>query len=575
MKKLLVYLKDYKRESVLGPLFKLFETFFELLVPLVIAAIIDTGIAAGDKSYIIRRCLLLVGLAVVGMVCSITAQYFAAKASVGFATKIRHTLFQHIQKLSYTELDTLETATLITRLTSDMNQVQTGMNLTLRLLLRSPFVVVGAMIMAFSLDVKAGIIFLAVIPVLTLVIAVIMSVCVPLYRKNQTYLDRVMGRTKENLSGVRVIRAFTLEEQETQQFEGQTQDLSIMQQKVGRISALMNPLTYVIVNLAVITLVWTGAIRVDTGILSQGVIVALYNYMSQILVELIKMANLIITITRSIASGNRIGSILEVTSSLHDTKNAPPTVINDEIIVVFDNVSLHYTAAGAEAISNISFTVRRGETIGIIGGTGSGKSSLINLIPRFYDATDGQIRIKGADIKDYPVDQLRGMIGIVPQQATLFKGSIRDNMRWGNKNATDDDILRALETAQASDFVAQREGGLDAFIEQGSKNLSGGQRQRLTIARALVRQPEILILDDSASALDYATDASLRTAIRNLPGEMTVFIVSQRASSIQYADRILVLEKGKIVGSGTHQDLLERCDIYREIYETQFQKEGA
>lgn len=573
MFKLLAYMKSYKKEAVLGPLFKLLEALLELLVPLVIAAVIDTGIAGGDRGYVVRMCLLLVGLGIVGLVFSITAQYFAAKASVGFVAKLRHALFDHIQGLSYTELDTIGTSTLITRMTSDMNQVQSGMNLTLRLLLRSPFVVFGAMIMAFTIDVKAALIFAAAIPVLSLVVFGIMLWCIPLYKRVQRKLDGVLSATRENLTGVRVIRAFCKEEEQISRFDACNQDLTRTQKYVGRISALMNPVTYILINLAIIWLVYTGALRVDARLISQGAVVALYNYMSQILVELIKLANLIINITKSVACGNRIQSVFEIRSSL-DAPEQAPAPKNSPYAVEFDHVTLRYANAGDDSLSDISFAARPGETIGVIGSTGSGKSSLVNLIPRFYDASAGQVLVDGINVKEYPLDDLRSRIGVVPQKPVLFKGTIRDNLRWGNPDATDDQLLEAVQTAQAGEVLAQK-GGLDFELEQGGKNLSGGQKQRFTIARALVKHPKILILDDSASALDFATDAALRKAIREMPGNPTVFIVSQRTSSLQHADQILVLEDGAVVGAGTHAQLLESCPVYQEIYQSQFRKEDA
>lgn len=572
MFKLLAYMKNYKKEAILGPLFKLLEALLELLVPLVIAAVIDTGIAGGNRGYVVRMCLLLVGLGIVGLVFSITAQYFAAKASVGFVTKLRHALFDHIQGLSYTELDTIGTSTLITRMTSDMNQVQSGMNLTLRLLLRSPFVVFGAMIMAFTIDVKAALIFAAAIPVLSLVVFGIMLWCIPLYKRVQRKLDGVLSATRENLTGVRVIRAFCKEEKQISRFDDCNQDLTRTQKYVGRISALMNPVTYILINLAIIWLVYTGALRVDAGLISQGAVVALYNYMSQILVELIKLANLIINITKSVACGNRIQSVFEIHSSLDAPEQAPAPKVS--YAVEFDHVTLRYANAGDDSLSDISFAARPGETIGVIGSTGSGKSSLVNLIPRFYDASAGQVLVDGINVKEYPLDDLRNRIGVVPQKAVLFKGTIRDNLRWGNPDATDAQLLEAVQTAQAGEVLAQK-GGLDFELEQGGKNLSGGQKQRFTIARALVKHPKILILDDSASALDFATDAALRKAIREMPGNPTVFIVSQRTSSLQHADQILVLEDGAVVGAGTHAQLLESCPVYQEIYQSQFRKEDA
>lgn len=582
MKKLLVYLKDYKKESVLGPLFKLLEATFELIVPLVMAAIIDTGVATGDKSYIMKMCMVLVPLAVIGLTCSITAQYFAAKAAVGFATKLRHALFAHIESLSFTEMDTVGTATLITRMTSDVNQVQNGVNLVLRLFLRSPFIVFGAMVMAFTIDVKAALVFVVTIPLLSIIVFGIMLISIPLYKKVQSALDKVLGITRENLTGSRVIRAFNKEDDEKVHFNENNDLLTRAQIYVGKISALMNPLTYVIINGAIVVLVWTGAVRVDNGYITQGEVVALINYMSQILVELVKLANLIININKSIACGNRIQSIFEMQPSITDGSGQKVDKVQTdtadrseeaEYAVEFSHVGLTYAGAGDESLTDIDFKVKKGETIGIIGGTGSGKSSVVNLIPRFYDVTSGFIKVDGKDVKDYPLEELRGKIGTVLQKAVLFHGTIRENLKWGNPDATEEDLNRAITVAQAKEFVDNKEGRLDFEIEQGGKNLSGGQRQRLTIARAVVKKPEILILDDSASALDFATDAALRKAIREMEGETTVFIVSQRAASIQHADRIVVLDDGKIVGLGTSEELLESCEVYQEIYNSQFKKQ--
>ena len=582
MKKLLVYLKDYKKESVLGPLFKLLEATFELIVPLVMAAIIDTGVATGDKSYIMKMCMVLVLLAVIGLTCSVTAQYFAAKAAVGFATKLRHALFAHIERLSFTEMDTVGTATLITRMTSDVNQVQNGVNLVLRLFLRSPFIVFGAMVMAFTIDVKAALVFVVTIPLLSIIVFGIMLISIPLYKKVQSALDKVLGITRENLTGSRVIRAFNKEDDEKVHFNENNDLLTRAQIYVGKISALMNPLTYVIINGAIVVLVWTGAVRVDNGYITQGEVVALINYMSQILVELVKLANLIININKSIACGNRIQSIFEMQPSITDGSGQKVDKVQTdtadrseeaEYAVEFSHVGLTYAGAGDESLTDIDFKVKKGETIGIIGGTGSGKSSVVNLIPRFYDVTSGFIKVEGKDVKDYPLEELRGKIGTVLQKAVLFHGTIRENLKWGNPDATEEDLNRAITVAQAKEFVDNKEGRLDFEIEQGGKNLSGGQRQRLTIARAVVKKPEILILDDSASALDFATDAALRKAIREMEGETTVFIVSQRAASIQHADRIVVLDDGKIVGLGTSEELLESCEVYQEIYNSQFKKQ--
>lgn len=582
MKKLLVYLKDYKKESVLGPLFKLLEATFELIVPLVMAAIIDTGVATGDKSYIMKMCMVLVLLAVIGLTCSITAQYFAAKAAVGFATKLRHALFAHIESLSFTEMDTVGTATLITRMTSDVNQVQNGVNLVLRLFLRSPFIVFGAMVMAFTIDVKVALVFVVTIPLLSIIVFGIMLISIPLYKKVQSALDKVLGITRENLTGSRVIRAFNKEDDEKVHFNENNDLLTRAQIYVGKISALMNPLTYVIINGAIVVLVWTGAVRVDNGYITQGEVVALINYMSQILVELVKLANLIININKSIACGNRIQSIFEMQPSITDGSGQKVDKVQTdtadrseeaEYAVEFSHVGLTYAGAGDESLTDIDFKVKKGETIGIIGGTGSGKSSVVNLIPRFYDVTSGFIKVDGKDVKDYPLEELRGKIGTVLQKAVLFHGTIRENLKWGNPDATEEDLNRAITVAQAKEFIDNKEGRLDFEIEQGGKNLSGGQRQRLTIARAVVKKPEILILDDSASALDFATDAALRKAIREMEGETTVFIVSQRAASIQHADRIVVLDDGKIVGLGTSEELLESCEVYQEIYNSQFKKQ--
>jgi ATP-binding cassette subfamily B multidrug efflux pump len=573
MKKLLVYLKGYIKESILGPLFKLLEASFELFVPIIIKSIVDIGIGQADTGYIVKMCLLLVLLGVVGMICSITAQYFAAKASVGFVTKLRHALFKHIGNLSYTEIDTLGTSSMITRMTSDMNQVQSGVNLTLRLLLRSPFIVFGAMLMAFTVDANAAVTFVVAIPALCVVVFAIMLLSIPLYKKVQQRLDKVLNSTRENLSGTRVIRAFRLEDKEIIEFDERNEQLTATQKFVGGISALMNPLTYVIINLAIIWLIHIGAIRVSTGLLTQGAVLALYNYMSQILVELIKFANLIISITKAVASGNRISAVLDVDSSLVEKESLNQNTLS-EYAVEFRNVGLKYKNASDESLTNIDFSVRHGDVVGIIGGTGSGKTSLVNLIPRFYEATSGEVVLDGINVKNYPLESLRNKIGVVPQKAVLFKGSIRENMKWGNKEASDEEIMDAITIAQAGEIVAQKKEGLDFIIEQGGKNLSGGQRQRFTIARALVRKPKILILDDSASALDFATDAALRKALREMPGNPTVFIVSQRTSSIQHADKIIVLDDGQIVGIGKHEQLLESCDVYSEIYDSQFKKEA-
>lgn len=582
MGKLLVFLKDYKKESVLGPLFKLLEASFELIVPLVMAAIIDKGVASSDMPYIMRMCLALVALAVIGLVCSITAQYFAAKAAVGFATGLRHALFAHIETLSFAEMDQVGTSTLITRMTSDVNQVQNGVNLVLRLFLRSPFIVFGAMIMAFTIDVKAALVFVVVIPLLSIVVFGVMLISIPFYKKVQSALDRVLGITRENLTGSRVIRAFNKESDEIAHFNESNETLTKIQLFVGRISALMNPLTYIIINLGIVALLWTGAVQVEGGILTQGAVVALVNYMSQILVELVKLANLIININKSIACGRRIQTIFEMTPSIMDSKSIKKEEPKKNAgsrtngaggaSVTFSHVGLIYQGAGEEALTDIDFEVESGETIGIIGGTGAGKSSVVNLIPRFYDATSGAVLVNGQDVKEYSLEELREKAGVVLQKAVLFKGTIRENLKWGNPKATDEDMMQALEIAQAKEIVEGKEGGLNYSIEQGGKNLSGGQRQRLTIARALVKKPEILILDDSASALDFATDARLRQAIAGMKEKMTVFIVSQRAASIRQADKIIVLDDGAVAGVGTHAQLLENCEVYREIYESQFKK---
>ncbi|MBQ6961514.1 MAG: ABC transporter ATP-binding protein [Clostridia bacterium] len=572
MKKLFVYLRDYRKESVLGPLFKLLEAGFELIVPLVVAAIIDKGIGSRDQGYIVNMCLVLVALGLVGLLCSVTAQYFAAKASVGFVKKLRHALYCHIQGFSYQTLDKVGISTLITRMTSDMNQVQTGLNLALRLLLRSPFVVFGAMIMAFTIDARAALWFALAIPVLSVVVFGIMLMSIPLYKKVQGLLDKVLGATRENLTGVRVLRAFGKEEAEIASFEEKNQALTDMQKYVGRISALMNPVTYVIINLAILFLIHTGAVRVEAGIITQGAVVALYNYMSQILVELIKLANLIINITKSVACGKRIQSVLDMPAG--EKAESGLEKGDPKYRVQFSHAGICYNEGADPALTDVCFAVLPGETVGVIGGTGSGKSTLVNLIPRFYEATEGRVFIDGQDVKSMDPAELRQRVGIVPQKAVLFKGSIRENLQWGNENASDEEILRAVHIAQAEDVVASK-GGLDALIEQGGRNLSGGQRQRLTIARALVRKPDILILDDSSSALDFATDAALRKALREMDGRPTVFIVSQRTSSIQHADQIVVLDDGKAVGVGDHLGLLETCPVYREIYESQFKKEAA
>jgi ATP-binding cassette subfamily B multidrug efflux pump len=572
VKKLWKYMRDYRREGILAPLFKLLEASLELLVPLVMAQIIDTGIANGDRGFILSRCGILAVLAAVGLVCSITAQYFAAKASVGFAAKLRSTLFKHIQSLSYSKLDTQGTGTLIARITGDINQVQSGMNLALRLLLRSPFVVFGAMIMAFTIDVKAALVFVVTIPLLSIVVFGIMLWSIPMYKKVQARLDKVLGITRENLSGVRVIRAFCKEDEERREFGERNAALTKLQLIVGRVSAAMNPATYIMINLGIAVLIYVGALRVDSGILTQGQVVALYNYMSQILVELVKLASLIITITKALACAGRVSAALDVESDMHGADTMPREIDTDEE-VRFENVEFGYATGGEPALSGISFSVKKGETMGIIGGTGSGKSSLVSLIPRFYDATGGHVYIKENDVKDYPLGALREMVGMVPQKAVLFKGTIRENLRWGNADATGEEMERALSDAQALEIVKAKPEGLDSPVAQNGKNLSGGQRQRLTIARALIKKPEILILDDSASALDYATDLALRRSLAALSYKPTVFIVSQRASSILHADKIAVLDEGKMVGLGTHDELMQTCPVYREIYYSQYEQE--
>ena len=577
MKSLLKYIKDYKKESILAPLFKMLEASFELMVPLVMASIIDRGIAYNDTAQIIKMGLVLVLLAAVGLISAVTAQYFSAKAAVGFATKLRSALFAHIQGLSYTELDTIGTSTLITRMTSDVNQLQNGVNLTLRLLLRSPFIVFGAMVMAFTVDVKAAFIFVVAIPLLSIVVFGIMIASIPLYKKVQAALDKILGRTRENLAGARVIRAFCNEEAETAGFERENELLLNTQVFVGKISAAMNPVTYIIINIALVVLLWTGAVRVDSGVITQGAVVALVNYMSQILVELVKLANLIIQLTKALACAKRVEGIFAISSSMENGTLAQNdiSVINGEEeksspAIVYDHVCLTYSGGGDESLTDIDLTVKKGETVGVIGGTGSGKTSVVNLIPRFYDATKGTVRINGRDIRDYDIETLRDMIGVVPQKAVLFKGTIRENLLWGNENASDADIEEALRVSQAKEFVDTKDGRLDFMIAQGGKNLSGGQKQRLTIARAIVRKPQILILDDSASALDFATDAKLRAAIKGMENDMTVIIVSQRAASIQYADKIVVMDDGAVAGIGTHEELLAGNEIYQEIYYSQF-----
>lgn len=586
MKKLLKYMKGYEKECLLGPLFKLLEACFDLTVPMVTAAIIDYGISYQDKGYIAKYGIILVLLAIIGLTCSITAQYFAAKAAVGFAARLRHALFSHIETLSFAEMDTIGTSTLITRMTSDINQVQSGVNLALRLFLRSPFIVFGAMIMAFVIDIKAALVFAIVIPLLALVVFGIMGISMPLYKKVQGALDRVLGSTRENLTGVRVIRAFHREPEEEVQFCEENNFLAKSQLFVGRISALTNPVTYVMINLALVALLWVGGIRINAGTLSQGQIVALINYLSQILVELIKLANVIVMSNKALACANRIQGIMEIESSLAAVeytedyeKNASLAKDADEIStdspsgqIVFENVSMAYQGAQEPSIEHVSFTANPGETIGIIGGTGSGKSTLVHLIPRFYDVTEGTVTVDGQNVQSYPLEVLRSKVGIVMQKAVLFKGSIRDNLLWGNENATEEELMEALELSQSLEFVEKKQDDIDSFVEQGGRNLSGGQKQRLTIARALVRKPEILIFDDSTSALDYATDARLRNGLKNLSYHPTIFMVSQRTSSIRHADKILVLEDGKVIGMGTHDELLSTCEVYREIHQSQYQE---
>ena len=578
MKNLWKYLRDYKKESVIAPLFKMLEAAFDLLVPLVMASIINQGITGGDQTYILHRCLILVLLGVIGLACSITAQYFAAKAAVGFGANLRHALFAHVQTLGFSEMDTIGTSTLITRMTSDINQVQSGLNLFLRLFLRSPFIVFGSVVMAFTVNVKAALVFVVTIPVLSIAVFGIMLLTMPLYRKVQGSLDKVLGITRENLTGVRVVRAFAREEDELERFETANGVLLKGQLAVGKISALMNPLTYVIVNLGIVAILRTGAVQIQTGGMQQGDVVALVNYMGQVLIELVKLANLIIQVTKALACAERVSAVLAVEPKMKfkEINERADKKSDAEIteMISFDHVSFTYEGAGGEALSNIHFTAKKGQTVGIIGGTGSGKSTLVQLIPRFYDASGGRIFLEGRNIREYSKETLRKKIGVVMQKAQLFSGTIRSNLLWGNENASDEKLWAALETAQAADFVRAKELGLDAPVEQGGRNLSGGQKQRLTIARALVAEPEVLILDDSASALDFATDAALRRAIRELDENMTVFIVSQRAASIRHADLILVLDDGVTVGMGTHEELLANCEVYREIYESQFRKAG-
>ena len=574
MKQILKYLKEYKKECICAPLFKLLEASFELIVPLVMAAIIDNGITASDKPYIWKMGGVLVLLAAVGLVSSVTAQYFAAKAAVGFSTKLRHILFEKIESLSFSKMDTVGTSTLITRMTSDINQVQSGVNLVLRLFLRSPFIVFGAMAMAFTVNVRAAMVFVVTIPLLSIVVFSVMVASLPLYKKVQSSLDTVLSHTRENLEGTRVIRAFNKQNDEIDSFNRDNEFLTNMQQVVGRISALTNPMTFIIINIATIAVIVSGGKQVYEGILTQGEVVALVNYMSQILVELIKLANLIVQVTKAVACGNRIADVLSIPSKLPEKNPKLIGAKDGAPEVEFDHVCMTYEGAADETLTDISFTVQKGQTIGIIGGTGSGKSSLVNLIPRFYDATKGTIRIQGNDINDYDAVQLRDKIGVVMQKAVLFAGTIADNLRWGKNDATEEEMWKALDIAQATEVVKGKEGGLDYMIEQGGKNLSGGQKQRLTIARAVVKDPDILILDDSASALDFATDASLRAALKGMHGDKTIFIVSQRTSSIQFADNIIVLDDGQMVGFGPHEELLETCETYKEIYDSQFKKES-
>ncbi len=597
MKSLLKYLKGYKKESILAPLFKMLEASFELLVPLVMAAVIDKGIEGNNKSYIVSMCLVMILLGLIGFVCSITAQYFAAKAATGFARKLRYEMFSHIQKLSYSKLDTAGTATLITRMTSDVNQVQSGVNMFLRLFLRSPFIVIGAMVMAFYVDVKVAVVFAVAIPALSLVVFGIIFANIPLYKKVQNGLDKVLLITRENLNGIRVIRAFNREAEEIEDFDEKNIALTKIQLFAGRISALLNPITYVIINFALVILLYKGAVRVDTGYITQGDVIALISYMSQILIELVKLANLIVTLTKAAACASRIQGVMEIPEGMEtegerkegaeketgeeqdeqgrttESSNIEETMENDEA-VRFDHVGFTYEGAGGEVLTDMDFSVKKGETVGIIGGTGSGKSTLVQLIPRFYDANTGSVYVDGKEVREYEIEELRDKIGMVPQKAALFKGTIRDNILFGRKDATDEMIEEAIDVACAKEFIEAKEGGLSAKVEQGGRNLSGGQKQRLTIARALVRRPKILILDDSCSALDYATDAALRAGIKKLSYHPTVFIVSQRTASIQYADKIIVLDDGEIAGMGNHEELLKTCQVYQEIYDSQYKKEG-
>ena len=574
MRSLAVYLKNYKKESILAPFFKFLEVVFDLIVPIIIAQIIDVGIAHHDNGYIVQRFFILILMAAFGLTCSITAQFFAAKASVGFATKLRQAVYDHVQRLSFTELDTLGTDTLITRLTDDINQVQNGLNMGLRLLLRSPFIVLGSMVMAFTIDFKCALVFAVAIPFLFLVVFVIMFLSIPLFKKVQGKLDTVTGLTRQNLTGVRVIRAFCREKEAVQEFDTRNDELTKLNLFVGRLSALLNPITYVLINIATVILIQKAGVEVNLGGMQQGQVVALYNYMAQMIVELIKLASLIITLNKSAACAGRVADILKVKSSM-DYPTATASSATSDDAVVFDDVTFEYSGAGAPSLSHISFSVKKGQTVGIIGGTGSGKTTLVNLISRFYDATKGTVLLDGQNIENYERNDLHSKIGVVPQKAALFKGSIRDNMKWGREDATDGDLWQALTTAQGKDVVEGKPGQLDFELEQNGKNLSGGQKQRLTIARALVKKPEILILDDSASALDFATDAALRKALNKLDWNVTTFLVSQRSSSIQQADLILVLDNGNLAGKGTHADLLQTCETYREIYFSQFPEEKA
>lgn len=578
MKRLLVYLKDYKVESVLGPLFKLLEASFELLVPLVVSSIVTYGIGQSNLLHVYKMCGVLILLALIGLVSSVTAQYFAAKAAVGFSTKLRAALFAHIESLSFSEMDEVGISTLITRMSSDVNQVQSGVNMTLRLFLRSPFIVFGAMVMAFFVNVKAALVFVVTIPLLAVVVFGVMVITMPLFKKVQKSLDKILGHSRENLAGARVFRAFNKQEENVEKFNEDNKVLTNMQRLVGRISALTNPLTYVIVNVATILVIWISGKQVFFGILTQGDVIALVNYMSQILVELVKLANLIVLVTKSLACANRIAEVLELESSLEKTKDAfatqeTTTLADDDVVVEFSGVSMRYYDAAEESLSDISFQVRKGQTIGIIGGTGSGKSSLVHLIPRFYDVSAGAVYVDGKDVRSYELSELREKIGMVMQKAVLFSGSIADNLRWGKEDATEEEMWQALSVAQAVDVVKGKEGELSHIIEEGGKNLSGGQKQRLTIARAVVKDPKILILDDSASALDYATDANLRKALQQMQGDKVIFIVSQRTTSIAHADQIIVLDDGCVVGMGTHEKLLSDCEVYKEIYESQFKRE--